>query len=119
MGVEGLALAMGMTTLLGSIFSLRVLNKEVGGLNFIYLTKFGLKTILAAILSGILVWLLFLSVGHLVRMNLLNQIIKLGISAIVFTVVYTFLMSLLRMAEIDLVLNIVKNRLKSNSAVQL
>jgi putative peptidoglycan lipid II flippase len=119
MGVEGLALAMGITTLSGSIFSLGVLNKEVGGLNLIYLTKFTLKTILAAILSGILVWLLFLSMGHLVRMNLLSQIIKLGISALVFMVVYTFLMSFFRMAEINLVLNIVKDRLKSKSQVQL
>ncbi len=119
MGIEGLALATGIATLLGSIFSLGVLNKEVGGLNAIYLTKFTLKTILAAILSGMFTWLLFLSMSHLVKMNLLSQIIKLGISGVVFTVLYILLMSVFRMREINLVLNLVKARLKSISPVQL
>ena len=119
MGVEGLALATGIATLLGSIFSLGVLNKEVGGLNVIYLGKFALKTILAAILSGILVWFLFLTMGYWVGMNLLGQMIKLGVSAVVFTVVYILLMSFFRMGEINLVLNLLKDRLKSMSQVQL
>lgn len=113
LGVEGLALAMGIATLLGSIFSLGVLNNEVGGFNVIYLAKFALKTVLAAILSGVLVWFLFLFMGHWVKMSFLSQVIKLGISAVVFAIIYILLMSFLRIGEINLVLNIVKDRLKS------
>jgi putative peptidoglycan lipid II flippase len=119
LGVEGLALATGIATLSGSIFSLGALNKEVGGLNVMYLIKFALKTILAAILSGVLVWFLFLSMGHWVKVSFLSQIVKLGISAVAFAMMYIFLMSFFRIGEINLVLNIVKERLKSVSQVQL
>ena len=113
LGVEGLALATGIATLFGSIFSLGVLNKVVGGLNVIYLTKFALKTLLAAIVSVILVWLLFLAMGGLVKISFLSQIMKLGISGIAFIVIYIILMSFFRVGEINLVLNIVKDGLKS------
>jgi putative peptidoglycan lipid II flippase len=119
MGVEGLALATGIAALLGSIFSLGVLNQKVEGLNVIYLGKFASKTILAALLSGILVWFLFLTMGYWVGMDLLGQIIKLGVSAAVFTIVYILLMSIFRMGEINLVLNLIKDRFKSISQAQL
>jgi putative peptidoglycan lipid II flippase len=112
MGVEGLALATGIATLLGCILSLGVLNKEIGGLDVIYLAKFMVKTSLGAVLSGALGWLLFLYMGHLVKVNLLSQITRLGISVVVWIVIYTLMMSFFRMGEINLVLKIVKDRLK-------
>jgi len=118
MGVEGLALATGIATLFGSIFSLVLLNKEIGGLDVIYLTKFALKTVLAALLSGISGWFLFVYLGHWMRADLLNQIIKLGVSAVVFVALYMLLMSVFRMDEINLVLNLVRDRFKFTSQAQ-
>jgi len=118
MGVEGLALATGIATLLGSIFSFGLLNKEMGGLDVVYLAKFTLKSFLAAVLSGISVWLLFLCMDHWMKMDFLSQIIKLGTSAVVFTAIYLFLMSLFRMGEINLILNIIKDRFRIMSRAQ-
>jgi putative peptidoglycan lipid II flippase len=112
MGVEGLALATGISTLLVCLFSLGVLNKEIGGLDVIYLAKFMVKTSLGAILSGALGWLLFLYMGHLMKVNLLSQTMRVGVSAVVWIVMYILMMSLFRMGEISLVLNLVKERFK-------
>ena len=112
MGVEGLALATGAATLLTALFSLGVLNKAIGGLDIIYLARFAGKTLAAALLSGILGWLLFYFMGYWIGMNLLNQIIKLGISAAICLGTYILLMSVLRMGEINFVLDIVKDRIK-------
>jgi hypothetical protein len=89
-----------------------VLNKEIGGLDVIYLAKFMVKTSLGAILSGALGWLLFLYMGHLMKVNLLSQTMRVGVSAVVWIVMYILMMSLFRMGEINLVLNLVKERFK-------
>lgn len=118
MGVEGLALATGIATLLGSIFSFGLLNREIAGLDVIYLAKFTLKTFSAAALSGVSGWFLFLCMGHWMNVDLLSQIIKLGISAVAFTAMYLLLMSVFRMDEINLMLNLVKDRFKFKSQAQ-
>lgn len=112
MGVEGLAMATGIATLVGCILSFGVLNKVIGGLDFIYLAKFMVKTSLGAALSGASGWLLFIYLGQWVKVDLLSQITRLGISAVVWIVIYILMMSLFRMGEINLVLNLVKERVK-------
>jgi putative peptidoglycan lipid II flippase len=112
MGVEGLALATGIATFLGCLFNLGVLNKIIGRLDVIYLAKFVAKTSLGAVLSGALGWLIFLYMGDLVKVNLLSQIMRVGVSAAVWIVVYILMMSFFRMSEINLVLDLVKERLK-------
>ena len=52
MGVNGLGLATGIASILGSFFALKVLSNKIGGLDGIYLSKFMLKTIFAAIRSS-------------------------------------------------------------------
>jgi len=88
------------------------LNKEIGWLDVIYLAKFMVKTSLGAVLSGASGWLLFLYLGQLVKVNFLSQITRLGISAVVWVTIYTLLMIFFRIGEINLVLKIVKDRLK-------
>ena len=119
MGVEGLALATGIATFLGCIFSLGILSKEIGGLDVPYLSKFMIKTSFGAVLSGALGWSLFLYSGQLVKGDLFSQIIRLGISAVVCIVIYILMMSFFRIGEIDLVLKIVKERFKLIRQVQL
>jgi putative peptidoglycan lipid II flippase len=53
MGVEGLALATGIATFLGCVLNLAILNREIGGLDVIYLAKFMVKTFLGAFIGGI------------------------------------------------------------------
>jgi putative peptidoglycan lipid II flippase len=112
MGVEGLALATGVSAILGTIFTFWVLLKKIGGLDRIYLSKFMLKTSLASVISGVSGWFLFLYIDNFIKGNLVGQIIKLGVSAIVCMAMYTLLMSFFRMGEINLVLNIFKGRFK-------
>lgn len=112
MGVEGLALATGASAILGTVFTLWVLLKKIGGLDGIYLSKFMLKTSFASVLSGVAGWFVFLYIDNFIEGNFFGQIIKLGVSATVCMAMYTLLMSFFRMGEINLVLNIFKDRFK-------
>ncbi len=113
MGVDGLALATGMATLLTTLFSWRALNEVIGGLDTAYLAKFTGKVLAAALISGTFSWFLFHLMGRWTGVDLFSQIVKLGVSAASCGVAYIVLMSFLKMGEINFVLDVVKDRIKS------
>ncbi|MBI3754344.1 MAG: murein biosynthesis integral membrane protein MurJ [Deltaproteobacteria bacterium] len=112
MGLEGLALATGIAAILGAAISIGVLRRALGGVDGFYLSKFILKTSLAAIVSSGSGWFLFNAIDNLTAVDFTGQIMKLGVSAITCATTYVLLMSFLRMGEINFVLNIIKERLK-------
>lgn len=112
MGVDGLALATGTATLLTTLFSLRALNEVIGGLDTTYLASFAGKVLAAALFSGIFSWLSFRVMSYWMGGNLLSQITKLGVSAAVFTGLYITAMSVLRMREINFLLDLAKDKIR-------
>lgn len=113
MGIEGVALATGISAVSGALLALIVLNKEIGGLDWVYLLPFILKTFIAAVLAGGAGWLLFLFSDIFIKIYFfLGQLVMLSVSAIVCGVIYALLMSFFRVNEFNLVLNIIKERFR-------
>jgi len=110
LGVNGLALATGVTAVLGAALAMSFLRKELDGFDRFYMIKFLSKISLLAFVSSQVAWITFYFIGHDVRLSHLNLFGKLMISAVICTLTYVILLSYSGVEEANFVLNRIKER---------
>lgn len=106
----GLALAISISGIVNMLLLLYFLKKKIG---FIYgrqMIVSLIKILLASIIMGVVVWIIFHFISALVSTNFLNSLFSLVICTCIGLTLYMFLAVRLRMKEIEVILNILRQK---------
>lgn len=110
MAHKGLALATSISAIVTSLYLLYKLKHKIGSFGFYQSIKCGLKSLVAASIMGVIVYLLdkTLNLGN----GTLSELIALLISAGVGAVIYLILICLFKVDEVDWAIKAVREKLK-------
>lgn len=112
MGYIGLAIATTVSAFIGLIISLVCLRKKIGGFGMknIFITL--IKSIVAASAMGVFTYISYNKLQVIFGSVLIHDLIALGGSIFIGACVYSIIIALLKVDELNVVLDIVKKRLK-------
>lgn len=113
LGHSGLALATSIATLTYTAIAFVVLGKKIGDFNQNQIIKTLLKTILCALIMGILTTITYNGMIHFLGDGKLSIMISLVISVLVGIITYFFTVRASKIEEIDFMLDVIKSKLKS------
>ena len=111
MAHRGLALATSISATVGSLLSMYGLEKKIGSFGYMKSVKCGLKSLVASMVMGIVVYFLHISLANKMGSGTLPELIALLISAGVGALVYFILIYLLKIDEVDWAIKAVKEKL--------
>lgn len=110
----GLALATSISAIICIILFFRSLKNKIGyfGQDKILLTT--LKTIVAAVVMGIITYLIYSFLNNILGSGFINDAIVLFTSVVVGGVVYAIMIFILKVDELKLITNMIKNKINKN-----
>ncbi len=111
MGHRGLALATSISVIGTSLYLLYGLRKKIGSFGFSKSVKCGLKALSASAVMGIVVYFLDSTLANYINGSNLKELIALLISAGTGALIYFILIYLLKIDEVDWMINAVKDKL--------
>lgn len=109
-GIGGLALATSISAIFCSILLYFSLKKKIGSLGTGKLVRTFIKVLVASLMMGVLVKVIFYYSNLL-----MNQILSLFISIILGSIIYLIIIYLMKIDEINVFVNIIKKVLKKKS----
>jgi putative peptidoglycan lipid II flippase len=116
LGHGGLALAFSLTSLVNLVVFLHLLRRELGTIDGGRIVTTTLKSILASAVMGLGVVLVAGRLERLLNMaRFSGRFLQVGISILFGVLVYTGMVFLLRMEEVDYIIRLVKQRLRSRA----
>ena len=109
---SGLALATSISSIICIVLLFRSLDKKVGyfGQNKIILVL--VKTLVASIIMGIVSKILYSFIIGIWGLTITSELVALTISVIIGIIVYTILLIMFKIDEIDSIINLIKIRMK-------
>lgn len=115
MAHRGLALATAIASIVSTIILLWSLKKKIGNLGFTSSIITGLKSLIAAGIMGVVIYLLHNPLRSVIGGGSIGGLVTLTITISIGALVYTLGVYLLRVKEISWLLGIVKRKLKGSS----
>ena len=112
MGHAGLALATSISANITIILLFISLKKKVGYFGQDRIIKSTIKSLISAIIMGILTYLFHKFMLKFIGISMIMQIIALGISVCFGAIVYGLLIILMKVEEVNFVIDTIKNKLK-------
>ena len=116
MAHNGLALATSISTLASSMFLLYNLKKKIGSFGFSGTIKCGLKSLLASIIMGVIVYFLYGVLAKNLGSSNIQELISLIISVGTGVIIYSLLIYLFKIKEVDWVINLAKEKLSKSKS---
>jgi putative peptidoglycan lipid II flippase len=113
MGHRGLAFATSIAVSVTSVFLLVKLKNKIGDFGLKSSFSCLLKSFSAAFIMGVAVYLSFDFLSKDIALNTLNEIIILLISVILGAMIYTLIMYLFRIEELEWALGLIRDKVKS------
>lgn len=110
MAHRGLALATSISATVTSILLIYGLKKKVGSFGFMKSVKCGLKSLVASIVMGIVVYFLDKTLANTLGSGTLSELIALLISAGIGALIYLALIYIFKVEEVDWAIKAVKDR---------
>jgi putative peptidoglycan lipid II flippase len=115
LGHGGLALAFSLTSVINLSIFLYLLRNKLGGIGGTKILITLLKSGLSSGVMGILSYYLAQFLGLYLNLDRASgRLIQVGVAILVGVIVYTLMIFLLRMEEVEYVLNLVRDRLKKS-----
>ncbi|WP_270942929.1 murein biosynthesis integral membrane protein MurJ [Romboutsia lituseburensis] len=112
MGYIGLAIATTISAFIGLIISLICLRKKIGGFGMKNILITLIKSTVAACVMGVFTYISYNKLQVIFGAVLMHDVISLGGAIFVGVCIYSIAILLLKVDELDIVLGIVKKRLK-------
>lgn len=112
MGHAGLALATSLSAIICMILLFMSLNKKIGYFGQKKIFKTTIKSIIAAVIMGVITNITYIGISNLLSDNLINQIISLGGAICAGAIVYGIVISLLKVDEVHMIINMIFKRIK-------
>lgn len=111
-GHAGLALATSLSAIICTLLLFRSLNKKIGNFGQIKIIKTTLKSIVAAVVMGILTKYAYNYIHAMLETSLLSDIIALGSSVIIGAIIYAIEIIILRIDEVNIIKDMIKKKVK-------
>lgn len=111
MAHRGLALASSIAEIVSALFLLYKLKKKIGSLGFAKTVRCGLKSLVASIIMGVVVYFLYGILAKNMGSDTISELISLVISVGMGVAVYFILIYILRIEEVDWAIKSIKDRL--------
>src|SRR5699024_2627196 len=112
MAHRGLALATSISSIITLLYLLYRLRKKIGPFGFIKSIKCGLKSLLAALVMGVVVYFLDAGLVNYLGSGKMRELLSLLISAGIGALIYFILIYIMRIEEVDWAINLVKVKVK-------
>lgn len=112
MGHNGLALATSISGIICIILLFKSLSKKIGYFGQEAILSTMLKSLLASVIMGFISLKFYDIVGNFIGTSFIGNIISLGIALVVGMVVYGVLVIMLKVNEIELIVDTIKHKLK-------
>ncbi|HLR21175.1 MAG TPA: murein biosynthesis integral membrane protein MurJ [Tissierellaceae bacterium] len=112
MAHRGLALATSISSIITLLYLLYRLRKKIGPFGFIKSIKCGLKSLLAALIMGVVVYFLDAGLVNYLGSGKMRELLSLLISAGIGALIYFILIYIMRIEEVDWAINLVKIKVK-------
>lgn len=112
MGYIGLAIATTIAAYIGLIIFLITLRKRIGSFDGKSILTTAIKSIIAAVIMGIITSICYNQLATVLGIGLIGQVIKLGLSILVGVVVYAISIFILKVEETQIVLDMIKKKIK-------
>lgn len=112
MGHAGLALATSLSAIICTLLLFISLNKKIGNFGQIKIIKTTLKSIVAAVIMGVITKYIYSYIYSMLDTSMINDIIALGSSVLIGAIVYSIAIIVLKIDEVNMIKDIVKNKLK-------
>ena len=112
MGHTGLALATSISALICTVLLFKSLSKRIGYFGQKRIIKTSIKSLMASIVMGIGVYFTYNFLFENLGSGFIQQIASIGIPVLVGIIIYAILVILLKVEEINMVLKILKGKIK-------
>ena len=112
MGHAGLALATSISANITIILLFISLKKKVGYFGQDRIIKATGKSLIAAIIMGISTYLFHIFVSSIIGSGLIQQVLALGVAIIFGATIYGILIVLMKVDEVNFIIELIKNKLK-------
>ena len=112
MGYLGLAIATTIAAYIGLVIFLVTLRKRIGSFDGKSILATAIKSIISAAIMGIATSICYNQLANVLGVGLISQVIHLGLSILVGVVVYSILILILKVEETQIVLDIIKKKIK-------
>lgn len=108
----GLALATSISALVCIILLFRSLRKKIGDFGQDKIIKVSIKSLISSIIMGIISYLLYEMLNSILGIGFIKESIALFISIISGAIVYSILIILFNIEEVNIITNMIKNKFK-------
>lgn len=108
--LAGLALATSMSAIICILLLFRSLKKKIGYFGQDKILKTTSKSVISAIVMGVVTYLIYNVLTHLLGTKFTAELISLFGSIVIGAIVYGILVILLKVEEVNLILDIIKNK---------
>ena len=112
MGYIGLAIATTIAAYIGLVIFLVTLRKRIGSFDGKSILATAIKSIISAAIMGIVTSICYNQLANVLGVGLISQVIHLGLSILVGVVVYAMSIFILKVEETQIVLDIIKKKIK-------
>lgn len=112
MGHAGLALGTSLSAIICTILLYINLGKKIGNFGQVKIIKTAIKALIAAIIMGVITRFSYTYIDSLSEYSLINNIISLGSSILIGVIVYAVAIIILKVDEVNIIKDIVKQKLK-------
>ncbi|MCK9217055.1 MAG: murein biosynthesis integral membrane protein MurJ [Firmicutes bacterium] len=112
MGHRGLALATSISSIITMMFLLYMLKKKIGSFGFLGSIKCGIKSLFASIVMGVVVYYLDMGLAGRMGSGTLPELIALLVSVGVGVLIYSVIIYLFRIEEVNWIIKVVKGKLR-------
>lgn len=114
LGHAGLALATSISALICIILLLRSLNRKIGYFGQDKIFKTFMKSVISSVIMGIVSFIVYKIVISFVGISFIGEGIALGVSIFTGVIIYGLLIMLLKVEEVNIILNLFKSKLRKN-----
>lgn len=114
LGHAGLALATSISALICIVLLLRSLNRKIGYFGQDKIFKTFIKSIFSSVIMGIVSFIVYKIVISFVGISFIGEGISLGVSIFTGVIIYGLLIMLLKVEEVNIILNLFKSKLRKN-----
>ena len=112
MGHAGLALATSLSANFTIILLFISLKKKVGYFGQDRILKSTIKSLVAATIMGAVTYLFHKLISGIVGVGLVSQVFVLGVSVVFGAIVYGTIIILMKVEEVNFIIDLIKNKLK-------
>lgn len=112
MGHAGLALGTSLSAIICTILLYINLGKKIGNFGQAKIIKTSLKALIAAIIMGVITKYTYGYIDSILGVSLINNIISLGSSILIGAIVYTAIIIILKVDEVNMIKDMINQKLK-------